>query len=791
MAKTSALAWAAVLGSVLTATPAAGQEAASRPAPDDVLAADSLCRGANHLKFLPDAPARQYRIRALSLMAADRCPESPQAHELLALIYRNHPDGAGLLAEALEKTLASRGGDFALEWQWLAARIERLHTAKERIAMLTRTMEDPARSTELRAEAAAQCGLILESEGSAQPARAMFARALAMDARNPIAMARTEPPPGQEDRAAEARRLLRLLECDPPNAGAGIEPGAATRMATMLDAAGLHEESLPFFEECWHAAVKSRKADRVAAMAVPYFNAMLNAGRFRQAVDLFAPREKDFAHSPDFRSLLAEAYQALGDAAGRARQVEAMAKLYPSGSAAGAMSASYAVELAMFHLVIQPRPPDALAQAHEALRSAGKDADEQRRVQRVLGAAELASGKADLAAAGEGRLKKLLGQDLYAAVFLADHYFAAKKESAGKETILAANPAVRSGPAFRRLRTLGKEHGLTLPPVKDADAIRAAAGEFDPGVLQMRTAPQRFLSVTLRPLDQAVRPGEPILLEAALSNTGKKPISVGPGGLFAPALALGAKLDPGPPKPFLNLPLLSWAAPRHLPGGQTVREVVRIDVGLLGAYLSRRPLDDIVIGIEGCLSPDASLNSQLPGVLVPGVAIRRVSLLGQFDRRQPEQATAAYNQALGGIINDLKGGQPADRMRAARQTALLLALARSAQPGQVAPPPDLEGKLNRPVLLRLMVNALQDPSEVVRAEMIAALQDVPLDESIVRYLGPPVIEDPSPLVRLRLVELMGAAGLSGPNSVVEVLTRDPNGRVRMMAEGFLQARETK
>ena len=84
----------------------------------------------------------------------------------------------------------------------------------------------------------------------------------------------------------------------------------------------------------------------------------------------------------------------------------------------------------------------------------------------------------------------------------------------------------------------------------------------------------------------------------------------------------------------------------------------------------------------------------------------------------------------------------------------------------------------------MMVEMLKDPSDVVRAEMIASLGYVDLDKSIIQFLGGPLIEDPSPLVRMRLVELLGASGVPGQKTMVDYFAADGDNLVRLMASAF-------
>ena len=58
-----------------------------------------------------------------------------------------------------------------------------------------------------------------------------------------------------------------------------------------------------------------------------------------------------------------------------------------------------------------------------------------------------------------------------------------------------------------------------------------------------------------------------------------------------------------------------------------------------------------------------------------------------------------------------------------------------------------------------------------------------LDESIIPLLAG-AIEDRSSLVRFRLVELLGASGAAGQETIVDYLAQDGDKMVRLMALAF-------
>ncbi|HUU60459.1 MAG TPA: hypothetical protein VMZ50_13045, partial [Phycisphaerae bacterium] len=212
-----------------------------------------------------------------------------------------------------------------------------------------------------------------------------------------------------------------------------------------------------------------------------------------------------------------------------------------------------------------------------------------------------------------------------------------------------------------------------------------------------------------------------------------------------------------------------------------------------GRFLGNRPLEEITLKVQGMLDPvqyGTDFVSFLPSVRPVPAQIVLADLLGDFDRTKADEWPKRYQLALGRIVYDIKRGDLRARMRAARRVGALLGSARLIEQGEVLPPRHLTGKVTRGVLLRMMVEILKDKSDVVRAEMLSALNHVDLDAGIIRWFGS-TIEDPSALVRFRLVELLGASGVRGQETVVDYLAQDPDEMVRQMAKGFRTRASTR
>jgi tetratricopeptide (TPR) repeat protein len=767
----------------LVAVVATGQDrppASTSPSAADRLAAESLRNAGFSMVHSPaGTPARARRLVAL-VTFADRLESGhPQTHWMLASIHETQ----GKLKPAAAATgicLAARPGDHALAVRWLRLTGGTLKDRTQRVAMLRGAIARKDLPDSVRAAAAVELAQFLHASGAKGAAQA-YNEALAFDRCNPRAIQgrlalKTDATP--VDRIAA---LTGLLEGNP------AATSVAWEAAVLLDGLGLYAQSLEMFEHAWQVA-RQRGEDISHGFLVDYFNAMLDAGKAGEALEIFAPMQEKFKGSADFLSLLIEAHRARGQNDKADAIVRVMDLSYRMKAPSAAVSLSFATELAWFYQTTLPRPKAALEHA----RQAASLKPESPLVQRILGVAELTSGQKELTAVGLARLIRIQKKDIYAAVFLAEYYHAARDQSSGKDAILAGASHDHSGPAFRRLLVAAGKQSVTIPAPAHVDEVRARIQAIDRKTLALARSPQSAVEVTLRPLAKSVAVGEGVTVEATLTNRAATRLPLGDWGLFSPVLALQVAVAGGPTGTFTNLPLASWPAPRYLEPGGSVRCTVRLDVGSLAATLAAHPLDDLTLTVSGVLDPvqeGRAFRSSVPSVVVKPVQIARPGLLGAFDRNSANLWRATYQRALGLIVRDVKHGPIPHRMRAVRQIGALLTLARRVELGNAKLPAPLVDVFQKPVLFAMLQAALRDKSDVIRAEMIAALGAVPMENDIVTLVSQGAgVQDPSGLVRFRLVELLGASGLRGQETIIDVLAQDRYDMVRMMAQAFQQQR---
>jgi len=768
------LLWSGALEAAAGAGPAAAENDNARRA------AEGLKRTADHLIVTPDAPRRAARLVALCRAILTLRPRDAETHRILAEVIYPSQGRRRLAVGALEAYLAARPADHQAAVRWLDLTLSARNTAEARLEHLAAVGADASRSAPLRAEAQARRGQVLLGRGLKDRAAQAFARALGLDGGNAAALAgrlALTPNPAARDRV---EALLADLKA---NAG---RAATANELADLLQAKGLHARAIVLYRHLSALADQPGSTSQARHLtAVRLYNAMLDNAQAADVTEALPALLRVFGSSVDLRALLAEAWRAEGNAREAEKQITAIASVYGAAHDSGRVSTAMAAELAMFYLVTRPD----IGCAREYADQVAREAKDDPVAQRLLGRCEIAAGKPETLQAGLKRLRGILDRDLYAAVFLAEHHFATGSRDAGVEALRAGMRLPRGGPACRKLLALAKRHRVPVAPVPGSGRIAEMVERAGTACLDMAVTPEKFIRVTIaaagmKPAGAArLAPGEPVKVTLTLANIATVPVPIGKRGLLAPAVALDvtAEAPRTDKKHFTDLPLCVWPAPRYLRPGQTLQATARLDVGSLGRLLAETPLTELALTVNATVSPVRPFGRVVSGLplKVRPLRIVRTDAISHFDRRAEATWPERYRYALGMIVRDMKRGTLAQRIRAARQVAALLALARGIERGTAKAPEPLRGRVTKPVLLTMAREVMKDPGYAVRAEMIASLIDVPIDKHL-KGLLPAAAGDPHPLVRFRLAELLAAARPAGVKPLRAALAKDSDALVRLM-----------
>ncbi len=794
-----------------SSAPAAGGEN------ENVLASRSLCHSAMCLTLpLSKPPARAARLVALSNLAEELSPGDAQSQWLLANIYESQ--GKALPAiQALKRCLDLAPSDHALGMRWLNASLVPARDADERLAVLAKAADDGALPEPLRAEAAAMLGQTYLAKADAGRAKQAFGQALAHDPCNQAAVNGMLSADSQVDLSRRASMLLGLIQARPG------QPAIGWELAQMLDELGLYQDSLVFFEHVWKLVQAHQvERDELGNFLAQYLSAMLDLAAVREdpnvaakAIELFQPLLKDHPQNLDLHALVAEAYQLAGQTQSARPTILAIEVLFRQQEMLSRFQPPPALqaEIAWFNLLTKSDSKLALEYATAASAADSKSAV----IQRILAAAQLAepSSNEQVIRQATEQLAGLADSDPFAAYILAAQYERTGQMALAKQAASAGLRRTRSGPAFRRLNNLaqrlagiaasapspvmraqgGPSSAASQPDNAQIQQVAKVIADFDRRYLDLALNPQKYIQVTIAPAAQQFAPAEPIEIVVTLTMRreadGLK-IPLGPSGLLNPTMALQVKVNTPEQRVFSNLPLVVWPAPKYLSAGQSLSTRVRVDCAALAEYLARNPMERMTLSVEGLVDPvqaaappafrpgqDGTLSdrftSAIAAVKVETASFDRMGLLELGD-------LAAI---IGQIRHSLVSASLSDRLKAARRINSLLAYRSLVEQERSKP---LAGRAidtaTADTILKLLKDALADRSFAVRAEALAGLQDIALDSDILALLAP-AISDESPVVRLRVAEVLGQSYLPARQDVLTFLAKDANQWVSLAAQAML------
>jgi len=766
---------------LLVVSAACGRDSGDGASRADVLAAEGLHHSIMLLRHASGKPiARAARLVSLAEFARRLAPDDPEINNTIAYIslLRNKEKE---LALAIRKQFSARPGDHALALQWLTSKMKGFQDAQSRSTFLGEVVTNTQRSPELRAAAAVHLADILIGQGKRQKASDAFDTAAKLDPYlsaalvGQLTLAEKASPP---DRAKVwAKELM-------------VNPHSvrqAAQLGEMLDTAGLYEQAVRFYDYAWKVNRRMGLGHKVSLdFAVQHCNALLNAGQYKRAIDIFGPISRKFSESVLLRVLLIEACNHSSQTARAKIYAGEIEAIFAPKLSGGQPDASSAAELAWLYLITGTDLPRALEYAKRAAKLKPLAPESIR----AMAAARVLSGKKSIVDRGRDSLKKIADKDVFASAFLAEHYFLVRRPEDGRKMVLSGLSLSRSGQAARRLSALARKHNITIPPAEGSKELQALAESLPDDLLNFGLAPEKSLHLkVLAP--RRVDAGCGIVVRVELSSTYDGRIAAGMGGLIPATVSIDVNVEGRQTGKFKDVARLVLPIGRYLSGGKKVVASGRIDVGKLNALLVACPLDDLVLTVSPRLIDPGA---KTPGDQAPPLAsatpavITRTSILGKFDQSTPDKWKSTYKHCLSLIVGDMKSGDLKVRIRAAHQIASLLVLSDGIKSNRLKAPYQLSGRINREVLVLMTAEMLKDRSDVVRSEMTASLGQVRLDGAIIRSFSN-IIKDPSALVRFRLAELLGASGLSGQEPILKHFTKDKYDLVADLARAMLAVKK--
>jgi len=674
-------------------------------------------------------------------------------------------------ADAQKQYLRSLdGSDYEGTVQWIRLSQRTVGTSEQLEAMLRAVIAHPARSDSIRALALANVAAIEEGRGNFDSARALYARALALDANDESSARGLAGLDGEQAgplrRAETAMALLR---------GNPLAIWEAWGLGLLCRTEGLHAQAVTLYGHA-RAVAKATGQMPSEAFRVDHLDTLLDAGLARRAAEEFADLAKRDPIDVVAAGRMVTAYRLLGETDRAEQLIRRMHEVYRMTETLGKTDGLVAGELAWFYLIYRDRPLTAAKWAEVAQATA---------VPSPLGRRVWAMTR--LASADEGRRKEARAaleasreSDLYANVILADDAFARSDRAAGGRYLAAAVKAVRTGPTWREAVAVAKRHNASLPPMSPAagkltERLAAFLGE---GYLQMGRHIERHLTVKLEPVPAGEGAPSPPAVRVVVTNVGELPVPLGQWGLMTPRLMLNVKMRVRSEAVATQAVPVVLPAPRYLLPGRSLRKEVRLDIGRVGDELAYRPLSRAELTVTVVADPvehRGEFASAVPSVPIEPVRIVRESMV---EIQDPD----VYYDVLKGLVRHLLGADRTQAMRAAEATVSLLALVEKVKAGRTLPAGKLSRHLREPELLSMLRHCLQRSPTVVRCRTLLAMRRLKLTKLMVQ-LTEPSLRDESPWVRALAIERLGAHGRPADlTAALELADRDGDAFVRTMAK---------
>ncbi len=288
--------------------------------------------------------------------------------------------------------------------------------------------------------------------------------------------------------------------------------------------------------------------------------------------------------------------------------------------------------------------------------------------------------------------------DLTAAGFLADNI---------RDTLnILEPPSPRDATEFNETSPNGQDQ----PDPLKALITNTLESRFNDNDLLVVSAPEKFVSCSMRLPSDIVRPGDPMIAKLYLSNISdlnktKIPIVLGPDNLVDPHILITAEITPKPQasgQPIILAHRYMLQSAALAPGRSSTSSEI-LNVGQLHQILENHPQRDYRITFRMYLDPVADgqggFACKIPALQPPPVTVNRKAFVPTLDR-------------MNSYLRDAKMGSVNKRISALKLFASLLREDRLARRGQLNYQPY---PVDTAAIRRALASNLANPEPGVRA----------------------------------------------------------------------------
>lgn len=746
----------------LLGQPNSTQQDANKPATEMKLAARSLYASTLSLLTRSDQP-RLAGLRAavlsemgvrldpshwdLSRMHADSTARQRRYEEAVAAMRR--------LAEAKPR-------DHEMFMAWVSLQAGGLQDAPTRLTFLQEVARRQDITPAIRAELLAWQAEVASRQGQPERSSELLDEALKADPLNIRALSGKLMMDPNMPVSERTGYLAGILKASPMSAN------NAWNLSFLASDAGLHKQALALSNYSWEITRRRTGTPPDGSKLIAlYAGSMLDANANEQAVEFLQSQleeykpmylQQDPGESLDLRMLLLEACRQAGKDEKAAVLDETLDREFLRVSGSSRVPLGEARDAIWYYLVMHSDPNKAEPFVNHVKQLLGN----KPLATTARGMLELARGNRD-----EGiKLLRSAGEESpWASYLLAAEYLKQTNFRDASPAVAGAVDKGRRGRAYRHMARAAKEAGFKLPNPPGYREIAEEINELVETHLPIWLRPEKVLKIQAELRTDHVFPGEPIVMDVSMENTGDIDIPLGAAGLLSAVVTVTARIEDanGIVRDF---PMYPIAAPRYLKPGGKIAKRVRLDVGDLDRILATTALDSVKITFTVLPDPVARQDGEKIEVFtpmttldLPELTVSRRSLFAQYpkvtlDRSDADAAAKAYRLMIAYLRRDYVRGELPVRMRAVRQVAMLATLARQITEGDREAPAFLKGVVDEGYPLAMVREIVaREKSPIVRAELLAAMEYCPLDRRSLKLIEP-LSKDQADLVRLRMVSLL-------------------------------------
>ena len=666
---------------------------------------------------------------------------------------------------ALDNYCKAAPYDLAAALERVALRVDEAQTAEQRIAVCEKLLAEQGIQDEVASDlhrrlAELKLSRLLTDEAVEHAHRALELFKYNTAARVVLAQA--------QERIDEPATRVRLALAEVAARPAWV--GALNRLAVLLDELGMHARAIEWHKksiEIFQVLQPEQQTpvELTMGLAWSYFDQGDDEAALALCEEVIAAQPTQ----PDALTLMIVAARRMGRPEVAEQHARTLDDRYRQleGAAIEQHDAATCARIAWFHVDAAPEPQRAMRFAKLAL---GFDSG-NKLARRALGWAHLLLGEIGQAVRV---LQPLADQDQWAALGLARAQQAAGDEDAARKATRQAEELRPSGRAYAGAVELLRELGEEAAPKPDRAEVEKALDGFDGRVLDFPKDPGAAIGFEVAIVNATAAYADSIVGRFTLTNRAAYPITLGADQMIDPHVAVTIRDAAQRGETFADYLTVSLASRLVLEPGQSIAIDHRLSTVPAQFMLDPRPQRRGEFELSFVLAPRVDGEGNVVSALAGVEAVTQRVIRDRVD------ASAA---GLTRLYDRLRSGSELERL-----DAIEVAVALILERGEIVAGRSMgyaATKVDVTWLQRVLLEALRDPTPVVRARALWAFTQLPLDETVTS-IAAPLLADESWLVRMWAEDLFAKKQGAVFLPVLKKFADDDNTLVARLAELYRQ-----